>query len=138
MDYDGELKKYRTRAEEVLQLLKKQQELTYEEFEKLLRDYTMARFLLPEDTGEDMIDRLAAVSIARIYQIPAEKLMQTDKPSGCTYATSVSDKKVLLILSLQKALGVKLDGAQTVKIKTLTQLAKCLWERIHYHNEIAK
>ena len=138
MDYDAELKKYRARAEEILQQLKKQPELTYEEFEKLLRDYTMARFLLPEDTGEDEIDKLAAVSIARIYQIPAEKLMQTDKPSGCTYATSVSDKKVLLILSLQKAVGVKLDGAQTVKIKTLTQLTKCLWERIHYHNEIAK
>lgn len=138
MDYDEELKKYRTRAEEILRLLKEQQKFTQEEFEKILRNYTMARFLLPEDTGGNEIDSLAAASIARIYQIPAEKLMQTDKPSGCTYATSVSDKKVLLILSLQKALGVKLDSAQTVKIKTLTQLSKCLWERIHYHNEIDK
>lgn len=138
MDYDAELKKYRTTAEEILKELKGQPKLTYEQFEELVRAYTMARFLLPEDTDEDEIDKLAAVSIARIYQIPAEKLIQTDKPSGCTYATSVSDKKVLLILSLQKALGVKFDGTQTVKIKTLTQLTNCLWERIHDHNEIDK
>lgn len=138
MDYDAELKKYRTTAEEILKELKEQPKLTYEQFEGLLRAYTMARFLLPADTDEDEIDKLAAVSIARIYQIPAEKLIQTDKPSGCTYATSVSDKKVLLILSLQKALGVKLDGSQTVKIKTLTQLTNCLWERIHDHNYIGK
>ena len=131
MDYDAELKKYRTTAEEILKELKEQPKLTYEQFEGLLRAYTMARFLLPADTDED---ELAAVSMARIHQIPAEKLIQTDKPSGCTYATSVSDKKVLLILSLQKALGVKLDGSQTVKIKTLTQLTNCLWERIHDHN----
>lgn len=129
MDYDAELKKYRTTAEEILKELKEQPKLTYEQFEGLLRAYAMARFLLPADTDEDEIDKLAAVSIARIYQIPAEKLIQTDKPSGCTYATSVSDKKVLLILSLQKALGVKFDGTQTVKIKTLTQLTNCLWKR---------
>lgn len=137
MDYDEELKKYRTRAEEILKQLK-EKKFTYEEFETLLRAYTMARFLLPENTAGDEIDRLAVASIARIYQIPVEKLIQTDKPSGCTYATSVSDKKVLLILSVQKAVGVKLDGSETVKIKTLTQLKKCLWERIHYHNEIDK
>ena len=125
------------RAEEILKQLK-EKKFTYEEFETFLRAYTMARFLLPEDTAGDEIDRLAAASIARIYQIPAEKLIQTDKPSGCTYATSVSDKKVLLILSVQKAVGVKLDSSETVKIKTLTQLTKCLWERIHYHNEIDK
>ena len=77
MDYDAELKKYRTTAEEILKELKEQPKLTYEQFEGLLRAYTMARFLLPADTDEDEIDKLAAVSIARIYQIPAEKLIQT-------------------------------------------------------------
>ena len=68
MDYDAELKKYRTTAEEILKELKEQPKLTYEQFEGLLRAYTMARFLLPADTDEDEIDKLAAVSIARIYQ----------------------------------------------------------------------
>ena len=134
MDYDQELKKCRARAEEILNQLKEKKEMPYEAFDGLLRAYTMARFLLPEETKEDEINRLAAMSIARIYKIPAEKLMETDKPSGCTYATSVADKKVLLILSVQKALDVKIPGAQSVKIKTLTQLVQCLWERIHYQS----
>ena len=59
MDYDAELKKYRTTAEEILKELKEQPKLTYEQFEGLLRAYTMARFLLPADTDEDEIDKLA-------------------------------------------------------------------------------
>ena len=85
MDYDAELKKYRTTAEEILKELKEQPKLTYEQFEGLLRAYTMARFLLPADTDEDEIDKLAADGAVMEYDgdpLPPEVLEPSFGPNS--------------------------------------------------------
>ena len=126
MDYLQALEESREQTAALLQALRETKD--QETFRSCVAAYARTRFLVRDLTDTEDIGVLAAESIARIYSIPREKLLQSDKPSGCTLATSVADKKVLLLLSLQKAVGVKLPPERTPKIRTLGSLADVLWE----------
>lgn len=101
----------------------------FEAFYTCIYAYTLAKYLLPEDETEDSIDALAAKSVSYQMKIPEEVLRKSDRPSGCTKATAVADKKILLLLSVSKVLGVKLASAEVPAVKTVRQLAGRLWER---------
>lgn len=116
------------RARQYLDRMKSGQCRDSDAFYACLRGYTLARFLLTEEETAEEIAELAAKSMAKLLHIPVETLKQNDKPSGCTYATSVSDKKILLIMSLTKALNVTLFPRQVPEIRTLGQLSALLWE----------
>lgn len=124
------LQESRAAAEALLNQIKKTESPSREELRVLVDRYAKTRFMTEDLTETEDIAALAAESIARIYKIPQEKLLETDKPSGCTYATSVADKKILLILSISKALGVRLKPEKSTKIRTLTQLSDELYEAL--------
>lgn len=130
MDYVNRLQESRAAAEALLNQIKKTESPSREELRVLVDRYAKTRFMTEDLTETEDIAALAAESIARIYKIPQEKLLETDKPSGCTYATSVADKKILLILSISKALGVRLKPEKSTKIRTLTQLSDELYEAL--------
>lgn len=99
-----------------------------EAFYACLHAYTLAKYLLPEEETEDSIELLAVKSVSWQMKIPEEVLSRNDRPAGCTKATAVADKKVLLLLNVSKALGVKLLPEEVPAIKTVRQLAKRLWK----------
>ena len=80
---------------------------------------------------EEGIIPLAQKSVEKLTGIPRETLAAADRPSGCTAATAVLDKKVLLILSLCKGLSVTIPVAEAPAIQTVRQLAEALYERVN-------
>lgn len=100
----------------------------FEAFYACIRAYTLAKYLLPEDDTEDSIDALAAKSVSLQMNIPEEILSRSDRPSGCTKATAVADKKILLILSVCKVRGIRLQPKEAPSIQTVRQLAQRLWK----------
>ena len=99
-------------------------------FADCVRGYALARLSLPEEETGQEIAELAARSMARAMGVSVESFKSRDRASGCDYTTSVTDKKLLLILSLTRELGVKLSPGLAPKIKTLAQLADSLWEEM--------
>ena len=118
----------RLTAEE-LAWLKKGAEEPPAQWRAHIRAYVLARFLL-EDEGEDDILLLARQSVSKLTGIPQEQLAKADRPSGCTAATAVLDKKVLLIMSLCRALDVTLCPEELPEVKTVSRLADLLRERV--------
>ncbi|MCI8349750.1 MAG: hypothetical protein HFJ86_01130 [Oscillospiraceae bacterium] len=117
------------RAAEELAWLKAGAGQPPEQWQAHIRAYVLARFLL-EDQGEEDILRLAQQSVSKLTGIPPEQLAKADRPSGCTAATAVLDKKVLLVMSLCKALEVAIRPEELPELKTVPQLAGLLRERV--------
>ena len=111
-----------------LDWLKVNPQASREEWASHIRGYVLAKFLLEEGEPEQDLIQLAQKSVSLLTGIPRETLEQMDRPSGCTAATAVLDKKVLLLLSLSKGLGIPLPPGSAPKIKTLDQLAEALRE----------
>lgn len=105
-----------------------------EQWQAHIRAYVLSRFLL-EDQGEEDILRLAQQSVSKLTGIPPEQLAKADRPSGCTAATAVLDKKVLLVMSLCKALEVAIRPEELPELKTVPQLAGLLRERVEEKGE---
>ena len=116
------------RASRFLEKMSQSECRTREEFALCVRAYTLARFRLPEEEKQEEIAALAAKSMARDMGVSIETLKSRDRAGGCDYTTSVTDKKILLILSLTRALGISLPPGRAPKIKTIAQLSECLWE----------
>lgn len=116
-------------AAEELAWLKKGAEEPPAQWWAHIRAYVLARFLL-EDEGEEDILLLARQSVSKLTGIPPEQLAKADRPSGCTAATAVLDKKVLLIMSLCRALDVTLRPEELPEVKTVSRLADLLRERV--------
>ena len=122
------------RAAEELAWLKAGAGQPPEQWQAHIRAYVLARFLL-EDQGEEDILRLAQQSVSKLTGIPPEQLAKADRPSGCTAATAVLDKKVLLVMSLCKALEVTIRPEELPELKTVPQLAGLLRERVEETGE---
>ena len=123
-----DLKSCAEKAARELDWLKANPQASREEWASHIRGYVLSKFLLEEGEQEQDLIQLAQKSVSLLTGIPREKLEQMDRPSGCIAATAVLDKKVLLLLSLSKGLGVPLPPGSAPKIKTLDQLAEALRE----------
>jgi hypothetical protein len=95
-----------------------------------IRRYVLCRFLLEEDEPASDLLLLARKSVTRVTGIPLEQLSVRDRPSGCTAANSVLDKKVLLLMSLADAMEVKLIPEEVPAIRTLEDLTLTLHSRV--------
>jgi len=94
-------------------------------FYQHIREYALARYLLraSDVSSEDSLVELAKASLARVLNVPHDMLERADVPGGCTGATAVSDKKVLLILSLSKLLQIPITADTAVEFRTLQDVS---------------
>ena len=118
------------RAQQELDWLRCHKEASLEAWQEHVRAYVLERFLLDREEEEEGIIPLAQKSVEKLTGIPRETLAAADRPSGCTAATAVLDKKVLLILSLCKGLPVTIPVAEAPAIQTVRQLSEALYERV--------
>ena len=102
------------RAQQELDWLRCHKEASPEAWQEHVRAYVLERFLLDREEEEEGIIPLAQKSVEKLTGIPRETLAAADRPSGCTAATAVLDKKVLLILSLCKGLSVTIPVAEAL------------------------
>lgn len=88
----------------------------------LLLQYVRVKFLLPEDGEEtDVLLELAQHSVEHIAQLKKGGLKFVDISGTCASSSAVV-KKVLLIMSLQKALHITFDKHEAADITTVSEL----------------
>ena len=125
MDVEERVKRNTLKANEVLEVLKHEQDPML--FEEDLKRYIQLRYLLDEDPYWDNdLDRYAAYSIKKTLEKNKEGLKLRDLGVNCAGASSAMTKRLLLLISLLKGLGIELDPEAAASVETLGELAGLL------------
>jgi len=90
----------------------------------MLREYIGCRyFLMQEEMTTDDLIALGDLSTEKLARLQRGGLQYADKNAGCTTAGSSTIKKVLLAMSLGKAIGMSLDADDVAYASTISDLA---------------
>lgn len=111
--------------------------LTCEYLDQELRQYILAKFLLtaadvPE--SEDF-DAVVERSLAHSMKIHPELVSEFDTAKSCDGATSAMAKKVLLYMSIEKALDIQLPALESARVKTLTDISRMVFRTMEQSSQ---
>ena len=100
---------------------------TLEDALPLIRNYVRDKFLLsPEDGEAEALMDLADLSLRKILRLKKEGKLLGDISRGCSGASSLITKKVLLMKAVQEDFKITLTPAQSAAIQTLEQLTSAI------------
>ncbi len=101
-----------------------------EEARPLVLGYVLEKFLLDPEEGEsDLILDLADVSLRKLLRLKREGKLEGDISRGCSGASSVITKKVLLMKAVQEEFGIVLTPEQSAAAGTVTQLTRAILDQ---------
>ncbi len=107
------------------------EEKTFERAYPLIRGWVLEKFTLEEaDTSAaDELMALADRSLRKILRLKKEGKLTEDLSRGCSGASSVITKKVLLMKAAQDAFRITLSPEESAQIQTVTDLTKAILSR---------
>lgn len=107
-------------------------ELDRDGFRREVRAFTLAKFFLTEDevaeAGTEKLLELANVSVEKMLRNADKSVKLAEGSTTCTNQSSTDIKKVLLSMTLQRALGVKFTPEYSASLETITQLSDALYD----------
>lgn len=91
---------------------------------EIVGEYLRIRYLLePSDMRQTAyLNRLGEMSVARGLGISVEAVRKNELDSKCEGTSSSMTKKILLVIALNKALGIDIDADTTANIVTVADL----------------
>ena len=114
-----------------VEYMKKMQSLSYPTWETLHEDlygFILSKYILLGDvTDVYNLTELAELSVAKTTRMPKEESRQLDGAHSCEGTTSAMNKKVLLLMALQKGLGIKFLPDTTADLTDTRQIAQEVW-----------
>lgn len=114
-----------------VEYMKKMQSLPYPTWETLHKDlygFILSKYILLGDvTDVYNLTELAELSVAKTIRMPKEESRQLDGAHSCEGTTSAMNKKVLLLMALQKGLGIKFLPDTTADLTDTRQIAQEVW-----------
>ncbi|MBQ3300935.1 MAG: hypothetical protein IJH04_02060 [Eggerthellaceae bacterium] len=116
-----------------------QPDIEYEDFASHLRAFAFKKFLLdPADCeGIESLDELTELSLARVAKVSAKAIADIDAGQDCNGATSVTVKKTLLIVRVQKDLSIQFSIDALMKLETLDDLVHVAWDEFNSSDRTA-
>ena len=106
--------------------------MSRDEFRSDVRAFTLAKFFLTRDEyeaeGTDDLLELANASVEKMLRNADKSVKLAEGSTTCTNQSSTDIKKVLLSLTLQRALGVKFPPEYAANLETVEQLADALYD----------
>ena len=123
-------------AEEALSMLVSGS-LSREQFADIVRRFTLAKFFLTEEEcPNDNIFCLAEISIEKLLSQNDKSVTLAQGSNTWTNQSSTDIKKVLLSLTLQRALDIQFTPAESAELETISQLAHALYDAKHPNNDL--
>lgn len=102
--------------------------ITLDEFTEHAWEYLRQKFMLKsEECKTNEILKLANDSIEKLLRLNDKSVELAVGSTTCTNQSSTDIKKVLLSLTLQRRLGVKMDPVESANCETVEQLAAALY-----------
>ena len=87
--------------------------------------------LLGDVTDIYDLTELAELSVAKATQMPKKDSKQLDGAHSCEGTTSAMNKKVLLLMALQKGLNIKFSAQNTANLTDTRLIAQEVWKLLN-------
>jgi len=101
-------------------------------FRAQVRRFTLDKFFLTEEeaqaAGTEELLKLANESVEKMLRNADKSVKLAEGSTTCTNQSSTDIKKVLLSMTLQRALGIRFTPEESAELTTLTQLADALFD----------
>ncbi len=116
---------YRETAEQYLQKMKTTEYRSVEALHEDLYAFVLCKYLLYGDDLKDVfsLDELAERSVAKTIQMTGQDAFKADSKVSCEGTTSAMNKKVLLLMALQRELGIRFRVNRTADLTDTKMLA---------------
>lgn len=99
--------------------------LTFDLLDYELKQYILVKFLLTDDDVPESgsFDEIVEKSLAKSMHIHPSLVEEFDTAKSCDGATSAMAKKVLLFMSIERALGIQLPALESARVKTMDDIS---------------
>lgn len=123
--------KYRQQAAEYMQEIKHADFKDEKELHTLLYPYILCKYSLLGDCQEIYdLDTLAELSVAKAIRLTKTDAFKADSSASCEGTTSAMNKKVLLLMAIQRELGIRFPREITAELTDTRKIADAVYRQM--------
>ena len=123
---------HREHAQHQIDYIKAHRHMEEDELHTYIYDYVLYKYnLFGEVADVYVLDDLAALSVAKAIKLSKEQAIAYDNKASCDGATSAMNKKVLLLMAIQKELNIKFPLDEVVQIKDTKKLTSVVYRQLN-------
>lgn len=123
---------HREHAQRQIDYIKEHPHMEERELHTYIYDYVLYKYnLFGEVSDVYVLDDLAELSVAKAIKLSKEQAIAYDNKASCDGATSAMNKKVLLLMAIQKELNIKFPLDEVVRIKDTKKLTSVVYRQLN-------
>ena len=123
---------HREHAQNQIDYIKAHRHMEEDELHTYIYDYVLYKYnLFGEVADVYVLDDLAELSVAKAIKLSKEQAIAYDNKASCDGATSAMNKKVLLLMAIQKELNIKFPLDEVVQIKDTKKLTSVVYRQLN-------
>ncbi len=123
---------HREHAQHQIDYIKAHRHMEEDELHTYIYDYVLYKYnLFGEVADVYVLDDLAELSVAKAIKLSKEQAIAYDNKASCDGATSAMNKKVLLLMAIQKELNIKFPLDEVVQIKDTKKLTSAVYRQLN-------
>ena len=123
---------HREHAQHQIDYIKAHRHMEEDELHTYIYDYVLYKYnLFGEVADVYVLDDLAELSVAKAIKLSKEQAIDYDNKASCDGATSAMNKKVLLLMAIQKELNIKFPLDEVVQIKDTKKLTSVVYRQLN-------
>ncbi len=123
---------HREHAQHQIDYIKAHRHMEEDELHTYIYDYVLYKYnLFGEVSDVYVLDDLAELSVAKAIKLSKEQAIAYDNKASCDGATSAMNKKVLLLMAIQKELNIKFPLDEVVQIKDTKKLTSVVYRQLN-------
>ena len=123
---------HREHAQHQIDYIKAHRHMEEDELHTYIYDYVLYKYnLFGEVADVYVLDDLAELSVAKAIKLSKEQAIAYDNKASCDGATSAMNKKVLLLMAIQKELNIKFPLDEVVQIKDTKKLTSVIYRQLN-------
>ena len=123
---------HREHAQHQIDYIKAHRHMEEDELHTYIYDYVLYKYnLFGEVADVYVLDDLAELSVAKAIKLSKEQAIAYDNKASCDGATSAMNKKVLLLMAIQKELNIKFPLDEVVQIKDTKKLTSVVYQQLN-------
>ena len=123
---------HREHAQHQIDYIKAHRHMEEDELHTYIYDSVLYKYnLFGEVADVYVLDDLAELSVAKAIKLSKEQAIAYDNKASCDGATSAMNKKVLLLMAIQKELNIKFPLDEVVQIKDTKKLTSVVYRQLN-------
>ena len=123
---------HREHAQHQIDYIKAHRHMEEDELHIYIYDYVLYKYnLFGEVADVYVLDDLAELSVAKAIKLSKEQAIAYDNKASSDGSTTAMNKKVLLLMAIQKELNIKFPLDEVVQIKDTKKLTSVVYRQLN-------